>query len=89
MVKFNNADIVIWNDTEQTVQFIAVTVQQDYNVVIAIANKITKYKDLQIEIKNARTWKKLLLGRLWLVNLVLHVTALQHTWQLFSIMHQN
>ena len=64
MVKFNNADIVIWNDTEQTVKFIAVTVQQDYNVVIAIANKITKYKDLQIEIKNARTWKKLLLGRL-------------------------
>ena len=42
MVKFNKPDSVIWNATEQTSQFIEITVPQDYNVVSATANKITK-----------------------------------------------
>ena len=58
MVKFNKPNIVIWNTTEQTAQLIDVKVPQNYNVVIATANKITKYKDLQIEIQNSGTWKR-------------------------------
>ena len=48
MAKFDKPDIVIWNAMEQTEQFIDVTVPQDYNVISTTANKITKYKDLQI-----------------------------------------
>ena len=76
MVNFNNPDIFIWDATEQTSRLIDVTVPQDYNVVSTTANKITKHKDLQIEIQNSGTWKKLLLCWLWLVNLGLHVTSL-------------
>ena len=61
MVKFKNPDIVVWNSTEQTAQFIDATFPQDYNVVSTTANKITKHKDLQIEIQNSGTWKILLL----------------------------
>ena len=42
MVKFSMHDIVIWNDTEQTAQFIDRTAPQDYNMVSATANKIIK-----------------------------------------------
>ena len=53
MVKFKNPDIVVWNATEEISQLIDVTFPQDYNVVIATATKITKYKYLQIEIKDS------------------------------------
>ena len=43
MVKFNKPGLVFWNATEHTVQLIDITVPQDYNMAIAIANKITKY----------------------------------------------
>ena len=88
MVKFNKPVIVIYNDAKHTVQLIDVIVPQYYTVVIATANKITKYKDLQIEIQDSETCKRLLLCRLWLVNLGLHVTALQITWLLSSILPQ-
>ena len=42
MVKFSKHDIVMWNDTESTAQFIDITDPQDYNVVNETANKITK-----------------------------------------------
>ena len=42
MAKFSKYDIVIWNDTESTAQFIDITDPQDYNVVITTSNKITK-----------------------------------------------
>ena len=42
MVKFSKHDIVMWNDTEPTAQFIDITDPQDYNVVITTANKIIK-----------------------------------------------
>ena len=77
MVKFKNPDIVVWNATEEISQLIDVTFPQDYNVISATANKITKHKDLQIQIQNSGTWKKLLLCWLCLVNMVLHVTSLQ------------
>ena len=48
MAKFNKPDIVIRNTTEQTKPLIDVIFQQDYIVVSATANKITKYKDPQI-----------------------------------------
>ena len=49
MLKFNNPNIMIWNAAEQTTQLIDITFQQDYNLVSATANKITKHKDRQIE----------------------------------------
>ena len=51
MVKFNNPNIVIWNSTEQKSHLIDAPVPQNYSVVSATANKITKYKDLKIEIQ--------------------------------------
>ena len=51
-MKFNKPKIAIWNAKEQTANLIEVTAPQNYNVVSAIDNKMTKYKDLQIEIKN-------------------------------------
>ena len=42
MAKFNKHNIVIWNYTEQTAQFIDIKSPQDYNVVNATANKITE-----------------------------------------------
>ena len=50
-MKFNKPKIAIWNAKEQTANLIEVTAPQNYNVVSAIDNKMTKYKDLQIEIK--------------------------------------
>ena len=88
MVKFNKPDIFLWNDIEEIAQFIYLSVPQDYNVVSVTADKITKHKDLQIEIQNARSCKNLLLWRLWLVNLVLHVTYLQWTWQISLMIQQ-
>ena len=57
MVKFNKPDIVIWNTTEQTSQLVDSRVPQDYNVVIATANNITKYRGLRIEMKNLEPGK--------------------------------
>ena len=51
IMKSNKPDIMIWNTMEQTAQLIDVTAQHYYNAVSATANKITKYKDMQIEIK--------------------------------------
>ena len=75
-MKFNKPKIAIWNAKEQTANLIEVTAPQNYNVVSAIDNKMTKYKDLQIEIKKTGTWKYLLSCRLQLVNSGLHVTSL-------------
>ena len=88
IVKLNKNSIMIWNATEQTAQIIDVTVPQYYNVVSATANKITKYKDLQIKIQKFWSLKKLLLCRLWLVHWGLHVAALRRTWQISPIMCQ-
>ena len=44
MVKFNKPDIVIWNYTEQTSQWVDVALPQDYDAVSVTLNKITKYK---------------------------------------------
>ena len=64
MLNFNKPDIVIWNATVRTEQFIDVTLPQYYNMVSATANKITKYKDMQIKIQKFWNLKKLLLCRL-------------------------
>ena len=64
MVKFNKPNILFWNATEQTAQLIDVTVPQEYDVVSLTANKINKYKDLEIEIQKFWNLKNLLLCRL-------------------------
>ena len=51
MAKFNNPDIVIRNATEKTEQLIYIKLPQYYSVVSATANKITKYKDMTLEIQ--------------------------------------
>ena len=68
MIKFNKPNILFWNATEQTAQLIDVTVPQEYDVVSLTANKINKYKDLEIKIQKFWNLKNLLLCRLWLVN---------------------
>ena len=57
MVKFNIPYIVIWNSAEELAHFIGFMVPQDYNVISVTADKIIKYKDLQIEIRNSETCK--------------------------------
>ena len=55
MVKFNKPDIVVWDAEKQNAQLIDMSVPQDYNIVKVTAGKITKYKDLAIELK--KCWR--------------------------------
>ena len=50
MVNFNKPDIVVWDAENQNAQLIDMSVPQDYNIVKVAAGKITKYKDLAIEL---------------------------------------
>ena len=50
MVKFNKPDIVVWDAEKKNAQLIDMSVPQDYNIVKVTAGKITKYKDLAIEL---------------------------------------
>ena len=67
---------------------IDVTVTQDYNMVSATANKINKYKDMQIETKKCWNLKTLLLGRLIFLYSGLRETALQRTCQIYQTTYQ-
>ena len=50
MVKFNKPDIVVWDAEKKNAQLIDMSVPQDYTIVKVTAGKITKYKDLAIEL---------------------------------------
>ena len=47
----NKPNVVVWNKAERTAQIIDVAVPMDRNVIRKYAEKITNYRDLEIEIQ--------------------------------------
>ena len=79
-IKGNRPDITIWNVKDRTAQLIDVSVPMDTNIIMRTADKLTKYRDLEIEIQKCWNLTKVetipvVIGALGTVcdNLHLHV----------------
>ena len=50
-LKHNKPDLIVWDKSERTALIIDVVVPMDRNVVNKIAEKLTNYRDLEIELQ--------------------------------------
>ena len=70
-VKANRPDIVVKNEEEGTCQHIEISIPTESNTSIELTEKLSKYKDLEIEIEELRGMKTttipVILGALGLI----------------------
>ena len=82
-IKCNRPDITIWDSKARTAQLIDVSIPMDFNVVMKTADKLTKYRDLEIELQKCWNLKQvdtipIIIGALGTVcdSIHLHMKAL-------------